>query len=380
MRRAVIILAATGAVLATAATAAPAGAQVALQPIGRFSSPTYVTAPPGDATRLVVVQRRGAVRLVKRGHTLARPFLDLTRDTLVKDASGTGDQRGMLSLAFAPDYARSGRFYVFYVDRRDRIRVDEVRRSAASPDRADPRTRRTVLAIDGAGPLHHGGQLAFGPDGLLYVGVGYGHDERLAQDLGSLRGKILRIDPTPDAGAPYRVPPRNPFTQTPGARPEVYALGVRNPYRFSFDRPTGDLFVADVGGDDVEELTWLPRGQGAGANLGWSVFEGDERLTAGAVPGAVAPAITHRHGAAWCSIVGGHVAHDRRLPALRGRYVYGDVCSGRVYAARLGGASRVSETRMKLRVPYLVSFGEDAQRRLYAVSLSGGIWRLVPPR
>lgn len=355
-----LVLAATIAVLLTAS---PVHAQgVGLQKVGTFAAPTYVTAPPGDPTRLVVVERKGRVRMVRRGRTLRRPFLDLRRDTLVKDRSGTGDQRGMLSLAFAPDYRRTGRVVVFYVDRRDRIRVDELRRSPANPDRVDGATRRPLLTIDDAGPLHHGGQLAFGPDGLLYVGIGFGDDERTAQDPASLRGKVLRLD-----------------LAQPAPRPEIHALGLRNPYRFAFDPPTGDLLIADVGGDEEEEMTRLPRGTPAGANLGWPAYEGNERLQAAAQPATppIPPTLTRRHGPDWCSIVGGHVVRDRRLPALRGRYVFGDVCNGTVHhVSPRGGRS----TRLRLRVPYLVSFGQDAERRLYAVSLAGGVWRLVPHR
>jgi hypothetical protein len=354
MRLTVVLLAAA-AILAL--VPASASAQVALRRVGTFSSPTYVTGPPGDASRLFVVQRRGVVRVVRRGRKLRRPFLDLSREVLIENSSETEDQRGMLSLAFAPDYARSGRFYVFFIDRQDRIRVDELRRSAATGDRAQLSARRTVLAIDGAGPMHHGGQLAFGPDGLLYIGVGFGDDEDAPQDPASLRGKILRVDP-----------------RDPAARPEVYALGVRNPYRFSFDAASKSLLVADVGGDAVEEMTRLPTDGMPGANLGWSFVEGDRRLRDGGPPNLVAPVLTHRHGADWCSIVGGYVARERRLPAaVRGRYLYGDVCSGRIYAATLAGATR----RLRLGVPYLVSFGQDALGRTYAVSLSGGVWRIV---
>jgi glucose/arabinose dehydrogenase len=357
MRTAAVLLVSTFAAALTM-TPGSASAQVGLRPVGTFSSPTYVTAPPGDASRVFVVERRGAVRIVKRGRKLRTPFLDLRRDVLIRGA-GTADQRGMLSLAFAPDYARSGRLYVFYVDRRDRIRVDELRRSATSGDRVQASARRTLLAIDGAGPLHHGGQLAFGPDGRLYVGIGFGDDPAAPQDPASPRGKILRLDP-----------------DEPSPQPEVFALGLRNPYRFSFDAPTKSLLIADVGEDDEEEMTRLPSDALPGANLGWSFVEGGRQLRPGAPPGLVPPTLRHTHRAGWCSIVGGHVARDPRLPrAVRGRYVYGDVCSGLLRTAdpMTGSNSGVRGVR----VPYLVSFGQDALRRLYAVSLEGGVWRIV---
>jgi glucose/arabinose dehydrogenase len=232
---------------------------------------------------------------------------------------------------------------------------------------------------------HNGGMLAFGPDRLLYIGTGDGgggddqHGRRgNAQDLGSLLGKILRIDPRRQGGRAYAVPAGNPFRGRPGARGEVYAYGLRNPWRFSFDRETGDLAIGDVGQNAVEEIDFATRGAARGANYGWRPLEGNRRNFDEPAPGAVAPVITHTHGAGFCSITGGIVVRDPALPALAGTYVYSDFCDGRVWAARLrpGGASGVR--RLPLRtVGSVSSFGEDAQGRVYVVSLGGAVYRFA---
>jgi glucose/arabinose dehydrogenase len=267
--------------------AAPAhAAELRGERVGTFDEPVYVTSPPGHPRTLAVVERYGRVRLVRRGRVLRRPLLDLRRRVLIEDDRETIDQRGLLSIAFAPDYRRSGRLYVDYVDTAGRLRVDEWRRGSG-------RLRR-VLDLGEATTQHHGGQLQFGPDGLLYVSTGMGDDPDTSQDPASPGGKILRLDPR----------------ERP-ARPEVVALGLRNPWRFSFDRPSGLL------------------------------------------------------------LIGGYV--------LRGRYLYGDVCSGRLWSARLEDDGTLSRPRRAgLTVPYLVSFGRDARGRVYAVSLDGPVWRIVP--
>ena len=208
--------------------------------VGRFDQPLFVTAPPGDRRRILVVEQDGRIVVVRDGRRLARPFLDLRSRVL------SGDEQGLLSLAFAPDYATSGRVYVYYTGRDARQHVVELRR--ASADRADPSSARELLSMDDPESNHNGGLLLFGPDRHLYIGTGDGgggYDEHgargNAQDLGSLLGKILRIDPVAAGGRPYTVPASNPFVRRAGARPEVYAYGLRNPWRFSFDRRTGDL-------------------------------------------------------------------------------------------------------------------------------------------
>ena len=235
-------------------------------------------------------------------------------------------------------------------------------------------------------PNHNGGLIAFGPDGLMYVGTGDGgggddpHGARgNAQDLGSLLGKLLRIDPRRAGGRPYAIPASNPFAGTPGARGEVWAYGLRNPWRFSFDRATGDLAIGDVGQDAVEEIDFVRRGRGRGANFGWRPLEGRRANFPGErAPGALAPVIEHTHEAGWCSITGGVVVRDPALAALRGRYVYGDYCQGRLRSARLRpGRARDDRALGLPRVASLASFGEDGRGRVYVVSLAGPVWRLA---
>jgi glucose/arabinose dehydrogenase len=296
----------------------------------------------------------------------------------------SGGEQGLLSIAFAPDYARSGRFYVYFTDRSGDQRIVEYHRATAT--RADPGSARLVLRMADHESNHNGGLMLFGPDGHMYVGTGDGggggdrHGPRgNAQDLGSLLGKILRIDPAPSRGRPYTVPSGNPFTGRAGARPEVYAYGLRNPWRFSFDRRTGDLSIGDVGQNAVEEIDFVRRGRGRGANFGWRVFEGRSRYTPGeSAPGSVRPVITRSHANGWCSITGGVVVRDPALAGLRGRYVFGDFCKGRVQSARLSAGRARSVRTTSLHVASLSSFGEDARGRVYATSLDGPVYRLVP--
>ncbi|HLM50455.1 MAG TPA: PQQ-dependent sugar dehydrogenase, partial [Solirubrobacteraceae bacterium] len=202
-----------------------------------------------------------------------------------------------------------------------------------------------------------------------------------AQDLGTLLGKLLRIDPRPDGATAYTVPADNPFVGRPGARPEIYAYGLRNPWRFSFDGAGGGLWIGDVGQDAVEEIDHLPPSRAAGANLGWRPFEGNRRNFPGeSAPGHVRPVITHDRGDGFCSITGGLVVRDRRLRGLYGRYVYGDLCRPEIHTARLRGSRAIARRRLSLRVPQLVSFGQDGAGRVYAVSLEGPVLRLEPSR
>ncbi|MDP9377248.1 MAG: PQQ-dependent sugar dehydrogenase [Actinomycetota bacterium] len=360
-------------------TSTSAARGVVLARVGTFDRPLGVTAPPGDEERIFVTEQGGRIWVVKRGRRLKSPFLDLTGKT---DAGG---ERGLLGLAFAPDYAKTGRFYVNYTDTNGDTRVVEYRR--ASADRADPGTARQVLFQDQPEPNHNGGHLAFGPDKLLYIGLGDGggagdrHGRRgNAQDLGSLLGKILRIDPREGPnGRRYRIPKDNPFVGRAGARGEIYAYGLRNPWRFSFDRETDDLSIGDVGQSEVEEVDFVRNGKGRGANFGWRPFEGTRRYTSGeSAPGHVKPVLSHGHDAGWCSVTGGVVVRDRELPALYGRYVYGDFCKPVIYSAKLK-APRARDVRAsRLRVTSLSSFGEDARGRVYAASLAGPVYRLKP--
>jgi glucose/arabinose dehydrogenase len=360
-----------------------APAAVQLVQIGDFQAPTYVTAPPGDASRVFVVERAGRVRVVENGVTLATPFLDISSSTT------TDIERGLLSMAFAPDYATSGRFWIFYTDAADgTLRIAEGRRDPANPDRALS-TLTPILSIPHRQGNHNGGQLAVGPDGDLYIGTGDGggendpykngqnltvRDETGASGQHALLGKILRIAPQPTGG--YAIPAGNPF---PAPAAEVWALGLRNPYRFSFDSATGMLVIADVGQDTVEEVDALAPGV-AGANFGWSYREGN---IAGPTPAPAGftdtePVLVHPHSAGWCSIIGGYVVRDPALPDLDGRYVYGDYCLGKIYAASVSPQGSSGDADLGLpTVASLSSFGEDACGRIYVTSLDGPVYRLA---
>jgi glucose/arabinose dehydrogenase len=351
-----------------------------LAKVGDFASPLYVTAPPGDRRRLFVVEQGGRIRVVRGGRVLRQPFLDVSAQIV------SGGEQGLLGLAFAPDYARSRRFFVNFTNRAGDTRIVEYRARRSNPDRADPGSARVVLRQDQPEVNHNGGQLAFGPDRLLYVGLGDGgggddqHGERgNAQDLGTLLGKILRIDPRRSGGRPYRVPRDNPFVGRAGARPEVFAYGLRNPWRFSFDRETGDLVIGDVGQDDVEEIDHVTRRRARGANFGWRPFEGDRRNYEDEdAPGHVRPVLSKTHDDGFCSITGGYVVRDPGLPALQGRYVYGDFCDGRIRSARLGPRGATGDRAVALpKVGPISSFGEDAQGRVYVTSLDGPVYRLA---
>ena len=363
--------------------------------VGDFASPVLATAPTGDAERLFVVERGdgdGApsrIVLVRRGTSLATPFLDLT--SFVE--AGT-TERGLLSMAFAPDYATSGLFYVYYTRRNDpatpadesgAIQIDAYRRSATDPDRADPSSRRPVLTEPHVEDSNHnGGHLAFGPDGYLYASLGDGGGgndaHRNAQNLGTLLGKVIRIDP--GRGAGYAIPADNPFVGRGGARGEIYAYGLRNPFRFSFDRLTGDLAIGDVGQDAWEEIDFTARTQARGVNFGWSRYEGFQLNAAGFDPSLdaagpyVPPVLERSHGAGYCAVTGGYVVRDPSVASLTGRYLFGDYCKGDLETAVLAPGSATAQATTGLRVEQVAGFGEDGRCRIHVTSYAGPVYRL----
>jgi glucose/arabinose dehydrogenase len=360
--------------------AVTAATGVKLTQIGTFDQPVYLISPPGDTHRMFVVEKTGRIKIVKDGQELAQPFLSLAGRV------SSSEEQGLLSMAFAPDYASSGLFYVDYTDTSGNSHVVEYKRSASNPDVADPGSAREVLFQRQPQANHNGGLLLFGPDNLLYIGfgdggaaddVGPGHDSRIGngQSLGTWLGKILRIDPRRSGGRAYTVPRSNPFVHRRGARPEIYAYGLRNPWRFAFDGR--DLAIADVGQNQEEEVDFAPHGSARGANYGWRVWEGRLHHLSGTAAHAKFPALVYRHTGGRCSITGGYVVRDPRLPALLGRYVYGDFCDGKLHSARLR-RGRVSGRSLSLTVPSLSSFGVDQARHVYALSLSGPVYRLDP--
>ena len=349
--------------------------RVRLLLLGRFDEPTYVTAPRGDSRRFVV-EREGTIRVVQGGRVLEQPFLDIS------DRVTTGGESGLLSMAFPRDYASSHRFWVYYTDNQGFLQIDQFRTAAESPNRAVPSSRRSVIRVPHHRTNHKGGQLQVGPDGMLYAGFGDGGSggdpDENAQNLGRMLGKLIRINPNPDGG--YTAPSSNPFRGRAGALPEIYAYGLRNPYRFSFDRRRGSLTIGDVGEAEIEEIDFVPgRSGGAprgGYNFGWDTFEGRNRYESGTAPGHIRPVLQHSHNEGFCSITGGYVIRDRSLGrGWTGRYIYGDYCDGTLRLSHLRRpAARSHATRLK--VNRLVSFGEDSRGRVYAVSLDGPVYRI----
>jgi glucose/arabinose dehydrogenase len=343
--------------------------------VGDFREPTYVTGAPGDPSRVFVLQRSGQVMLLRHGHKQSRPFLDIAGSV-----NAQGSEQGLLGIAFPADYAKTGLFYVDYTTADNDIRIAQYRRAPGNANVAAPASARTLLTIDHhAYDNHNGGQLAFGREGDLYIGVGDGGSEEdpngNGQNTDTLLAKILRIAPTAAGG--YTIPAGNPFAGRASRRTEIWAYGLRNPWRFSFDRATGDMVIGDVGQDREEELDFVPAGKGAGANYGWSVWEGDSRLKSGRAPGAVFPVLTAAHSNGNCAIVGGYVVRDRSLPTLYGRYLFGDYCRAKIESVRLtrGRAAGLRETGLEMTA--LSSFGQDAAGHIYIASLDGPVYRLA---
>jgi hypothetical protein len=389
-------LAATCAIALSALLPAASADATFLQPIGKFAQPTYVTSDPGNPSRLFVVERKGKIELVANG--AVSTFADLS--PIVECGAACVGERGLLSIALAPDFDSSGRLYVDYANGADgTIHVDELVASSPSGPVGIP---REVLAIPHSEEINHnGGQLQLGPEGDLYVSTGDGggpnDKHHNSQDLTSALGKILRIDPDPAGPTPYTVPPGNPFAADGYPAETIWSYGLRNPYRFSFDRLSGDMVVADVGQSAREEVDFAPAslGAGAGANYGWNCREG---LLAGPGddPGCATfpprdfsdPVFDYPHtpdpdlGGERCSIIGGYVARDPGLGALYGHYVYADYCSGAIRALQLpatasGQASGDCSLGLETNSP--VSFGEDSAGRLYVVEEGGLVSRIGGP-
>lgn len=352
-----------------------------LTAVGSFRFPTFVTGDGVSSSRLYVVEQEGRIRLRDGGNNLTRPFLDMA--DLVR-YSDDETERGLLSIAFSPDYATSRLFYVFYTQNDGDLRVDELKRSHNDATRATRYGRRKVLEVDHSGwDTHNGGQLQFGPDGYLYVSTGDGGGDgrnvdplRSGQSTRTLLGKLLRIDPRRRSeGLGYAVPAGNPFAGRDGRRDEIWAYGLRNPWRFSFG-PSGALWMGEVGAKSREEINFsAPGARGRGYNFGWSCYEGTVHIGSCSAPGHDPPLFQYSHAGSSCAITGGYVARDPQIPALRGRYIYGDYCTGAWHALRRT-TTGVRNSSLGLVVPKLTSFGEDSVGRLYAVSRGGHVYQL----
>jgi glucose/arabinose dehydrogenase len=365
------------------APSARAKGGVGLKTVGTFDHPVYVAGAPGFPKLLFVVEQPGRIVVLSGGKPLSRPFLDL-RAAVGYD----GGERGLLSIAFPPDYRQSGSFYVYYNDSAGNIRVDEFKRRGAA--RAAPGSQRQVIEVPH--PInsnHNGGQLQF-LDNLLYFGTGDGGSggdpPNNAQNKDVLLGKLLRIDPRPAGGQSYSVPASNPFVGKPG-RDEIYSYGLRNPFRFSFDTVSAKqprIAIGDVGQNKFEELDYTTVAAASGANFGWDAFEGfapyrEENSGTRDPGGTTKPIFAYPHSRGGsCSIIGGYVVRDRSLPSLYKRYVYADLCEGelRSLVPHLKRAS--GDRKLGLAVESPSSFGEDDAHHLYVASLSGPVFRLVP--
>jgi len=350
--------------------AAPAAGAVRLQKVGDFDTPIYVAAAPGDYSRIYVVERAGTVRVVRNGVTLPGTFADLR--SVVGEVMG---ERGLLSIAFPPDFQSSRLLYAYYADAAGLLHVDELR--APDGEHTDPAYRRPTIAIPHTGATNHnGGTIAFGPDGLLYLATGDGGTGQSAnaQNPSSLLGKLLRIRPTPGGG--HSTPADNPSGN------EVWSRGLRNPFRFSFDRATGDLVIGDVGQGTTEEIDFAPASLslGRGWNYGWPVCEGSSKLGTTAMdcpPGYEKPVLDKFQSDGWRTINAGVVVRDPSVPSLYGRFLYGDTLGGQLWSAILRRPKAIDDKSLGLTLPHVAGFGLDAAGCVYAASLEGGVYRFI---
>lgn len=343
--------------------------------IGSFDTPVYVTQPPGGTEDMYVVEQGGTIQRVSPDGK-SSTFLDVT------DEISSGGEQGLLSVAFSPDYEKNRLLYVDYTDPAGDTRIVEYEAPGDGP--VDPGSARELLRVDQPYPNHNGGLVLFGPDDNLYIGFGDGGSaddpERRALDKSTLLGKILRIDPKPDGDLPYTVPDDNPFVDDPDARGEIFATGLRNPWRFSFDPETGDLLIADVGQEEQEEVDVISLEDASGANFGWSAFEGNARFNRDQeAPDAVEPSLIATHEDGNCSITGGVVVRNPDLPTLNGRYVWGDLCLGDLRSfTPEAGKEATDDVELGENVQGLASFGTDTAGNVYAVSINGPVYRIEP--
>jgi glucose/arabinose dehydrogenase len=366
------------AVLPAASPEAGGRGGVKLKRIGSFDQPVHVTGAPGFPKLLFVVEQAGRIKVVHRGRKLRRSFLNITG--LVRDSY----EQGLLSVAFPPNYKRSRRFYVFYTDNQGDLTVAEFRRRTATVASRGS-LRRVIEVPHKANENHNGGQLQF-LGKLLYIATGDGgagdDPPDNAKNRGVLLGKILRINPrNPRGRRDYRVPRSNPFVGRRG-RDEIFSYGLRNPFRFSFDRVSGRrarIVIGDVGQSSFEEIDYETVRNARGAHFGWDEWEGFARheCDGACVRGTEKPVFAYGRGGG-CSVIGGYVVRDRRLRTLRGRYVFADLCQGRLrsFAPRFGRVRRAPRIGVSVQSP--TSFGEDNRGRLYVASLNGPVFRLVP--
>ncbi len=341
---------------------------VELELVATVDRPVAMATRPGDP-RLYVAQQDGTVVAIDTDGAKPLVVLDLRGRT---EAAG---EQGLLGLAFAPD---GETLFVNYTDRNGDTSIDAFTMRADAPVR---RSRRQVLAVAQPYANHNGGNLAFGPDGYLYVGLGDGGSAGdplgNGQSLGTLLGKMLRIDPQPAGNLPYAIPSDNPFVDEPDARPEIWAYGLRNPWRYSFDRATGDLWIGDVGQSDREEIDLQPASSSGGENYGWNIVEGTHPFQGDPSDALQPPIYDYGHDNGECAVTGGYVYRGSAIPSLAGTYLFADVCVGELETLRVADGA-VDHGDLGLHVDAPASFGEDLNGEVYVLSLDGPVYRLVP--
>ncbi len=362
----------------------------------------YITQPSNETDRLFVLNQKGRIHIITNGETLKTPFLDIS--DRVHGSLTPGSEEGLLGLAFHPDYKTNGYFYLNYVNKNDSSIVSRFS-VTDNPNIADEGTEKMILGIPQPFGNHNGGHLAFGPkDGMLYIGFGdggkWGDPYNNSQDLKTLLGAILRINV--DKGDPYTIPPDNPFFNDTGKMSEIFCYGLRNPWRFSFDRETSDLIIGDVGQDLWEEINWLTWDESLGANFGWRTMEGNHCYNPEEfcdTTGLIMPVFEYPNNASYmkiligmdereatgCSVTGGYVYRGNNNPDLWGTYIFGDYCTGRIWSFKLknGKPTKFKNLRPELKkhsrdVPlFISSFGEDSSGELYVVDYLGAVYKFI---
>ena len=380
MSRALVLPGLIALAFVPAACAAPSGWQPSsglrvVEVVRGLDAPLFVTAPPGDP-RLFVVEQPGRIRVVKAGKLLPTPYLD------VSARISAGGERGLLGLAFHPNYSKNGLFFVNFTDRSGDTHVERFRVST-DPDRADPASALLILKVDQPYANHNGGMIAFAPDGMLWVGMGDGGSGGDPQGNGqnprSLLGKMLRLDV--DRGTPFAIPPGNPFANGRDGAATIWMTGLRNPWRFSFDRGSNLVYIADVGQNQWEEVDVVDATR-PGLNFGWNIREGTHAYGGrkASAEALVDPAVEYPHGEG-CSVTGGYVYRGAALPNLQGAYFFSDYCQGWLRSFRWAGGRATDRREWNTgKLGSVTSFGEDAAGELYVTNSDGRVLRLEPAR
>lgn len=335
-----------------------------------LARPVFVTTPPGDTERLFIVDQPGEIYILQAGEVLETPFLDIS-----PIANDTSNEQGLLGLAFHPNYAENGYFYLNYTAQNGATIIARYTVSADDPNVADEESEFVVIRIEQPYANHNGGMLAFGPDGYLYIGMGdggaAGDPANNGQDPFTLLGDMLRLDINTE---PYAIPEDNPHVDGTTGRPEVWASGLRNPWRYSFDRATGNLYIGDVGQNQYEEINFQPADSTGGENYGWDIYEGSHSYEGDELDNTVMPIAEYDHGEG-CSVTGGYVYRGQELPELDGVYLYADYCTGTIWWARQAGDEWEGDVFMNTDLQ-ISSFGEDANGEIYVINHSGGVFKL----